>query len=108
MIGASGSHGRAAPNEIMKPVCLFDVIHTTEVPVLMQKNWLFFAFGTLGLTVEPSPDFWILIVQTDELDPQVFAELHMSSGFGSSQMYLLFAWVRLLPSKRIVVATATL
>ncbi len=95
------------PNEIMKPVFLLDVIHTTEVPVLMQKNWLFFAFGMPGLTVELPPDLRTLIVQTEELDPQVFAALHMSSGFGSSQTYLLFAWVSVPPTNRIVVAIAT-
>jgi hypothetical protein len=101
-------NGESVPNEIMKPVFLLDVIHTTVVPVLMQKNWLFFAFGTPGLTVEPFPDFRTSIVQTEEPDPQVFAALHRSSGFGSSQMYLLFAWVNVPLSNRIVVAIATL
>jgi hypothetical protein len=91
----------------MKPVFLLDVIHTTVVPDLMQKNLLFFGFGMLGLTVEPSPDFRTSIVQTAEPDPQVFAALHMSSGFGSSQMYLLFAWARVPLNNRIVVAIAT-
>jgi len=89
-------------------VFLLDDIHTTVVPALMQKNWLPLAFGILGLTEEPSPDFRTSMVQTAELDPQVFAALHWSSGFGSSQVNLVFAWVRVPPNNKIMVAIATL
>jgi hypothetical protein len=89
-------------------VFLLEVIQTTDVPALMQKNWLPFASGTPGLTEAPSPDFLTSIVHTADADPQVLAAVHLSSGFGSSQMYLLFAWVSVLPSKRTVDANTTL
>jgi hypothetical protein len=47
-------------------------------------------------------------VHAADADPQVLAALHMSSGFGSSQTYLLFAWVNVELSNRIVVAITTL
>jgi hypothetical protein len=105
---SSGSKGDSSPKEIMKPVFLLEDIHTTVVPALMQKSWLPLAFGTLGLTEEPSPDFRTSIVQTAEADPQVLAALHESAGLGSSQTYLVLASVTVVPSTTINVANATL
>jgi hypothetical protein len=48
------------------------------------------------------------MVQEAVADPQVLAALHMSSGFGSSQTYLVFAWLNAPPSNRTVIAIATL
>src|SRR5215813_7681364 len=90
MIGLSGSKGESVPNETIKPVFLFEVIHTTWVPALMQKNWLFFALGTPGFTLEELPDLVMSTVQGAVADPQVLAALHMLSGWASSQTYLLF------------------
>jgi hypothetical protein len=70
---------------------LFELIHTTVVPVLIQKNWLFFAFEMLGFTLAELADLVTLIVHGDEAEPQVLAALHIVSGCGSSHMYLLFA-----------------
>jgi hypothetical protein len=92
----------------MNPVFLLDVIQTTEVPALMQKNWLFFAFGIPGLTVEPPPDLRTSILHASEPDPHVFAAVHMSAGCGSSQTYLLFASVKAPLSNTIDVTNATL
>jgi hypothetical protein len=88
----------------MKPVFLLDDIHTTVVPALMQNSWFPLASGTLGLTDEPSPDFRTLIVQTAELDPQVLAAVHKSSGLGSSQAYFLLASAATLPNRTINIA----
>jgi hypothetical protein len=80
MIGSSGSNGESVPNETVNPWFLFELIQTTVVPVLMQKNWLFFAFGTPGFTLAELDDLPILIVHGDEGEPQVLAALHMASG----------------------------
>ena len=54
-MGSSGSNGESLPKDTMKPVFLFEVIQTTVVPALIQKNWLFVAFGTPGLTFDELP-----------------------------------------------------
>ena len=80
MIGSSGSNGESVPNEIMNPVFFFGLVHTTLVPVLMQKNWLFLALGMSGFTLEELLDRVMLIVQAEVADPQVFAALQRFSG----------------------------
>jgi hypothetical protein len=90
MIGSSGSNGESVPNETVNPLFLFELIHTTVVPVLIQKNWLFFAFGMPGFTLAELDDLVMSIGQGDEVDPQVVAALHIVSGCFSSHMYLLF------------------
>jgi hypothetical protein len=37
-IGSFGVNGESVPNEIENPIFLLEVIHTAEVPALMQKN----------------------------------------------------------------------
>jgi hypothetical protein len=74
----------------MNPLFLLEVIHTTTVPALMQKNWLFLALGIPGFTLAELADLVTSIVHADEADPQVLAALHMLSGCLSSQTYLLF------------------
>jgi hypothetical protein len=37
-MGSSGVNGESVPNEIENPVFLLEVIHTTVVPALTQKN----------------------------------------------------------------------
>ncbi len=83
MIGSSGSKGESVPNETMKPVFLFELIHTTVVPALTQKNWLFFALGIPGFTLEELADLVMSILHADEAEPQVLAALHKLSGCGS-------------------------
>ena len=90
MMGSSGSNGESVPNETMNPLFLFELIHTTGVPSLMQKNWLFFALGIPGFTLAELVDLVMSIVQGDEGEPQVLAALHMLSGCASSHTYLLF------------------
>jgi hypothetical protein len=90
MIGASGSNGESVPNDTMNPLFLFELIQTTVVPALTQKNWLFFALGMPGFTSEEVPDLVTSIVHEDEGEPQVLAALHMLSGRSSSHTYLLF------------------
>ena len=68
MIGLSGSNGESVPNEIMNPLFLFELIHTTVVPALMQKNWLFLALGISGFTLAELPDLVTSIVHGDEAD----------------------------------------
>src|SRR6267143_3251875 len=90
MMGSSGSNGESVPNETMNPLFLFELIHTTGVPALMQKNWLFFALEMPGFTLAELVDLVMSIVQGDEGEPQVLAALHMLSGCASSHTYLLF------------------
>ena len=90
MIGPSGSNGESVPNETINPLFLFELIHTTVVPALMQNNWLFFALGIPGFTLQESADLLISIVHDDESEPHVLPALHMLSGCGSSHEYLLF------------------
>src|SRR5882762_3729028 len=90
MMGSSGSNGESVPNETMNPLFLFELIHTTGVPSLMQKNWLFFALGIPGFTLTELVDLVMSIMQGDEGEPQVLAALHMLSGCASSHTYLLF------------------
>src|SRR5271165_5559078 len=90
IIGSSGSNGESVPKETMKPVFLFEVIQTVVVPFLMQKNWLFFALGIPGFTLEELPDLVMSTVQGAEAEPQVLAAVHMPAGFASSHTYLLF------------------
>src|ERR1700685_973093 len=90
MIGSSGSNGESVPNETMNPLFLFELIHTTVVPALMQNNWLFFASGISGFTLAEFDPLRISIVQADEAEPQVLAAVHMLSGCGSSHAYLPF------------------
>ena len=73
----------------MNPLFLLELIHTTVVPALIQKNWLFFALGIPGFTLAESADLVTSIVQGDEAEPQVLAALHMLSGCASSHTYLL-------------------
>jgi uncharacterized membrane protein len=49
-----------------------------------------------------------LTVQAADEDPHVLAAVHMVSGFGSSQMYLLAAWAMVPLAKRTVVAITAL
>jgi hypothetical protein len=56
----------------------------------MQKNWLFFALGMPGFTLEELADLVMSIVHEDEVEPQVLAAVHMLSGCPSSHTYLLF------------------
>src|SRR6266480_3756252 len=74
----------------MNPVFLFDRIHTTLVPSLMQNNWLSFASGILGFTLAESDPLVMSIVHADEGEPQVLVALHMLSGRSSSHTYLPF------------------
>src|SRR5664279_1847630 len=90
IMGSSGSNGESVPNETMNPVFLFEVIQTTVVPALTQKNWLFFALGTPGLTLDELPDLVMSTVQGAAVEPQVLAALHTLAGWASSQTYLLF------------------
>ena len=90
MIGSSGSNGESVPNETLNPLFFFELNHTTVVPALMQKNWLFFASGMLGFTLAELDDLVMSILQADDAEPQVLAALHMVSGRSSSHMYLLF------------------
>jgi len=75
----------------MNPVFLLEVIHTTVVPFLMQKNWLFLALGMPGFTLEELPALVMSTVHGAEAEPQVFAAVHMLAGSASSHAYLLFA-----------------
>src|SRR5664279_2024135 len=90
MIGSSGINGESVPNVTMNPVFLFEVIHTTVVPALMQKNWLFFALGIPGFTLDELPDLVMSTVHGAEAEPQVLAALHRLAGCASSHTYLLF------------------
>src|SRR5664279_312629 len=90
MMGSSGSNGESLPNDTMNPVFLFEVIHTTVVPLLMQKNWLFFALATPGFTLDELPDLVMSTVHGAEAEPQVLAAVHMLAGCASSHTYLLF------------------
>jgi len=90
LIGSSGSKGESVPNETINPLFLFELIHTTVVPALMQNNWLFYALGIPGFTLAESDPLVMSIVHTDEGEPQVLAALHMLSGCSSSHTYLLF------------------
>src|SRR5580692_2189829 len=94
MIGASGSNGESVPNDTMNPLFLFELIHTTAVPALTQKNWLFFALGIPGFTFAELADLVMSIVHGDEAEPQVLAALHLLSGCSSSHTYLLFFCAR--------------
>src|SRR3954470_8425338 len=107
-MGSSGSNGDSVPKAIENPVFLLEVIQTTLVPALTQKNWLPFASGTLGFTDALPPDFLISILQDWVAEPQVLAAVHKSCGFGSSQAYLLLACDMVPPSKRIEAVTAIL
>ena len=80
MIGSSGSNGESVPNETMKPVFLFEVIQTVVVPFLMQKNWLFFALGMPGFTLEELPALVMSTVQGADAEPQVLAAVHRLAG----------------------------
>ena len=90
IIGPSGSNGESVPNPTMNPWFLFELFHTTVVPALMQKNWLFLALGIPGFTLAELADLVMSIVHGDEAEPQVLAALHMLSGCASSHTYLLF------------------
>jgi hypothetical protein len=90
----------------MNPVFLLEVIHTTVVPFLMQKSWLFLALGIPGLTLAELPDLVTSIVQGDVAEPQVLAALHRLSGVGSSQTNLLLACARLQASSTMETATS--
>ena len=107
MIGSSGSNGESVPNETMKPVFLFEVIHTTVVPFLMQKNWLFFALGMPGLTLEDWPALVMSIVHGADAEPQVLAAVHKLAGSGSSHAYLLLAWAKVLAKNTIQTTTSS-
>jgi hypothetical protein len=48
------------------------------------------------------------MVHGADADPHVLAELHMSAGCGSSQMYLLFALANGLPNIMTAVTSTTL
>jgi hypothetical protein len=37
-MGSSGVNGESVPNEIEKPVFLLEVVHTTDVPAVKQRN----------------------------------------------------------------------
>jgi len=80
MIGPSGSNGESVPNDTMNPLFLFVLFHNTEVPALMQNNWLSFAFGISGFTLAEVDPRLMSIVHFDEAEPQVLAALHMLSG----------------------------
>src|SRR6266576_3062639 len=90
MIGLSGSNGESVPNETINPLFLFELFHTTVVPALTQKNWLFRVSRISAFTFAESADRVMSTVHIDEADPQVFEALHMFSGCASSHMYLLF------------------
>src|SRR5712664_4813419 len=90
MRGSSGSNGESVPNETMNPLFLFELFHTTVVPALMQKKWLFFALVISGFTLAESADLLTSTVHGDEGEPQVLAALHMLSGCSSSHAYLPF------------------
>src|ERR1039457_3765936 len=90
MIGLSGSNGESVPNETTNPVFLFELIHTVVVPALMQKNWLFFALGTPGFTLDELPDLVMSTSHGVEAETQVLAAVHILAGCASSQTYLLF------------------
>src|SRR5271169_5172213 len=92
MIGSSGSNGESVPNDTMNPVFLFEVINTTVVPALTQKNWLFFALGISGFTLDELPALVMSTLQGADAEPQVLAALHMLAGCASSHTYLLFFW----------------
>jgi hypothetical protein len=47
------------------------------------------------------------MVHTSDADPHVLAPVHMVSGFGSSQTYLLAARAMVLPIITIIVAITT-
>src|SRR5690348_5087270 len=89
MIGSSGSNGESVPNETVNP-CFFEVIHTTVVPALIQKNWLFFASWMPGFTLAELDPLVMSIVHGVEAEPQVLPVLHLDSGFSSSHTYLFF------------------
>jgi hypothetical protein len=74
----------------MNPLFLFELFHTTVVPALIQKKWLFSALGIPGFTLAELAPLVISTVHGDEAEPQVLAALHMLSGFSSSHTYLLF------------------
>jgi len=90
MMGVSGSNGESVPNATMNPVFFFELVQTTFVPTLTQNSWLFRALGILGLTLEELTDRVMSTVHGEDAEPHVFAALHMLSGCGSSQAYLLF------------------
>src|SRR5215472_18157723 len=90
MMGVSGSNGESVPNATMNPVFFFELVQTTFVPTLTQNSWLFRALGILGLTLEELTDRVMSTVHGEDAEPHVFAVLHMLSGCGSSQAYLLF------------------
>jgi hypothetical protein len=92
MIGPSGSNGESLPNETMNPLFLFELIHTTVVPALMQNNWLLSALGILGFTLAESAPLLMSIVHCDEAEPHVLAALHMFSGCVSPHAYLPRVW----------------
>src|SRR5271168_3299155 len=92
MIGPSGSNGESVPNETMNPLFLFELVHTTVVPALIQNSWLFFAPEILGFTLAESELLLMSMVHCDEPEPHVLAALHMFSGCVSSHAYLPLVW----------------
>jgi hypothetical protein len=67
-----------------------------------------FAFGIPGFTLALPPDFRMSMVHGADVDPHVLAELHISAGCGSSQMYLLLALATILPNIMTAVTSAKL
>jgi hypothetical protein len=59
-------------------------MQTTVVPSSMQNSLLLPGSGVPGFTWLDFADVAMSIVQEDKAEPQVFAELHNSSGIGSS------------------------
>lgn len=80
MIGLSGSNGESLPNDTVNPLFLFELIHTTVVPALTQKNRLFLALGIPGFTLAELPDLVMSTLHGEDSEPQVLAALHILSG----------------------------
>jgi len=59
------------------------------VPVFTQKGVFDFAPGISGVTAADSAVLLMSTVQGAVADPQVFFGVHMLSGFGSEQTFLL-------------------
>jgi len=90
MIAApAGSKGAEGPKSTTNPVFLDMLFHVMVVPVFTQKGIFDFAPGISGVTAADSAVLLMSTVQGAVADPQVFLAVHMLSGFGSEQRYLL-------------------
>jgi len=89
MAAPAGSKGAEGPKSTTNPVFFDRLFQVMVVPLFTQKGALDFAPGISGVTAAESAVLFTSIVQGAVADPHVFLAVHMLSGFGSEQIYLL-------------------